>query len=166
MYLCLAHSNVSHLVFRISFLVINDHHWKGWTLTNCFTFRLSLCSENNEIYQKPRHFDGKIHLLYVFCFCLYNLPIYTYFPAGFNSLYLYRRWYRCFTTLSSFSFEDAHVERKDDLSLDQFRSQYDGKSPVRIELTFSFNSDLTTCGFSTLLFLWVFSESILLVWHH
>lgn len=68
--------------------------------------RLSLCSENNEIYQKPRHFDG------------------------FNSLYLYRRWYRCFTTLSSFSFEDAHVERKDDLSLDQFRSQYDGKSPV------------------------------------
>lgn len=50
--------------------------------------------------------------------------------AGFSSLYLYRRWYRCFTSLSSFSFDDGHVERKDDLLLDQFRSQYDGKGPV------------------------------------
>ncbi|XP_066350009.1 lysine-specific demethylase JMJ21-like isoform X3 [Miscanthus floridulus] len=40
------------------------------------------------------------------------------------------RWYRCFTTLSSFSFDDGHVERKDELLLDQFRSQYDGKGPV------------------------------------
>lgn len=50
--------------------------------------------------------------------------------AGFSSLYLYRRWYRCFTSLSSFSFDDGHVEREDDLLLDQFRSQYDGKGPV------------------------------------
>lgn len=75
--------------------------WKKTTLS-----RLSLCSENNEIEQKARHFDG------------------------FNSLYLYRRWYRCFTSLSSYSFDNGHVERKDDLSLDQFRPQYDGKSPV------------------------------------
>ncbi|CAM0873492.1 unnamed protein product [Alopecurus aequalis] len=75
--------------------------WKKTTLS-----RLSLCSENSEIEQKARHFDG------------------------FNSLYLYRRWYRCFTTLSNYSFDHGHVERKDDLSLDQFRSQYDGKSPV------------------------------------
>ncbi|XP_062211453.1 lysine-specific demethylase JMJ21 isoform X2 [Phragmites australis] len=75
--------------------------WKKTTLC-----RLGLCSENDEAYQKPRHFDG------------------------FNSFYLYRRWYRCFTTLSSFSFDDGHVERKDDLLLDQFRSQYDGKGPV------------------------------------
>ncbi|OQU92485.1 hypothetical protein SORBI_3001G350900 [Sorghum bicolor] len=75
--------------------------WKKTTLC-----RLGLCSENMEILQKPRQFDG------------------------FNSLHLYRRWYRCFTTLSSFSFDDGHVERKDDLLLDQFRSQYDGKGPV------------------------------------
>ncbi|KAL6650056.1 hypothetical protein ACP70R_014280 [Stipagrostis hirtigluma subsp. patula] len=75
--------------------------WKKTTLC-----RLGLSSENDEILQKPRHFDG------------------------FNSLFLYRRWYRCFTNLSSFSFDDGKVERKDDLSLDQFRSQYDGKGPV------------------------------------
>uniref|UniRef100_A0A0E0KEJ4 JmjC domain-containing protein n=1 Tax=Oryza punctata TaxID=4537 RepID=A0A0E0KEJ4_ORYPU len=75
--------------------------WKKTALS-----RLNLCSENDEIYQKPRHFDG------------------------FNSMHLYRRWYRCFTNLSSFSFDNGHVERKDDLSLDQFRSQYDGKCPV------------------------------------
>ncbi|PUZ40838.1 hypothetical protein GQ55_9G454900 [Panicum hallii var. hallii] len=75
--------------------------WKKTTLS-----RLSLCSENDENWQKPRQFDG------------------------FSSLYLYRRWYRCFTSLSSFSFDDGHVEKKDDLLLDQFRSQYDGKGPV------------------------------------
>ncbi|VAH33721.1 unnamed protein product [Triticum turgidum subsp. durum] len=71
-----------------------------------------------------------VHLLYVCCVCLFYFPIHTYFHAGFNSLYLYRRWYRCFTTLSSYSFDNGHVERKDDLSLDHFRSQYDGKGPV------------------------------------
>lgn len=75
--------------------------WKKTTLS-----RLSLGSDSSEIEHKARHFDG------------------------FNSLYLYRRWYRCFTTLSSYSFDNGHVERKDDLSLDQFRSQYDGKGPV------------------------------------
>ncbi|WVZ57166.1 hypothetical protein U9M48_007585 [Paspalum notatum var. saurae] len=75
--------------------------WKKTTLC-----RLGLYSENKDVWQKPRHFDG------------------------FNSLYLYRRWYRCFTTLSSFNFDDGHVERKDDLLLDQFRSHYDGKGPV------------------------------------
>jgi hypothetical protein len=66
--------------------------------------------------------------------------------AGFSSLYLYRRWYRCFTSLSSFSFDDGHVEKKDDLLLDQFRSQYDGKSPVS-SVNFWFNSDSTTLEF-------------------
>ncbi|VAI16791.1 unnamed protein product [Triticum turgidum subsp. durum] len=75
--------------------------WKKTTLS-----RLSLCSGNSELEQKARHFDG------------------------FNSLFLYRRWYRCFTTLSNYSFDNGHVERKDDLSLDHFHSQYDGKGPV------------------------------------
>ncbi|VAH33731.1 unnamed protein product [Triticum turgidum subsp. durum] len=99
--------------------------WKKTTLS-----RLNLCSENSELEQKARHFDGMVHLLYVCCVCLFYFPIHTYFHAGFNSLYLYRRWYRCFTTLSSYSFDNGHVERKDDLSLDHFRSQYDGKGPV------------------------------------
>uniref|UniRef100_A0A8R7QEH6 JmjC domain-containing protein n=1 Tax=Triticum urartu TaxID=4572 RepID=A0A8R7QEH6_TRIUA len=75
--------------------------WKKTTLS-----RLSLCSGNSELEQKARHFDG------------------------FNSLFLYRRWYRCFTTLTNYSFDNGHVERKDDLSLDHFHSQYDGKGPV------------------------------------
>jgi hypothetical protein len=100
--------------------------------TDSFISRLNLCSENSEIEQKARHFDGKIHTLLL---CLFILSFFNaYFHAGFNSLYLYRRWYRCFTTLSSYSFDTGHVERKDDLSLDQFRSQYDGKCPVSIEL--------------------------------
>lgn len=41
--------------------------------TDCFISRLNICSENDEIHQKPRHFDGKIRLLYVCSFCLYNL---------------------------------------------------------------------------------------------
>ena len=102
--------------------------------TDCFNFRLSICSENSETEQKARHFDGKIHQTYVCCVSLFYLLVNPYFNAGFNSLYLYRRWYRSFTTLSSYSFDNGHVERKDDLSLDKFRSLYDGKSPVRIEI--------------------------------
>lgn len=54
------------------------------------------------------------------------------FYAGFNSFFLYRRWYRCFTTLSVFSFDTGVLERKKDLALEEFRSQYDGKKPVKI----------------------------------
>ncbi|VAI30946.1 unnamed protein product [Triticum turgidum subsp. durum] len=99
--------------------------WKKTTLS-----RLSLRSGNSELEQKAHHFDGMVHLLYVCSICLVYLPIHTYFHAGFNYLFLYRRWYRCFTTLSSYSFDNGHVERKDDLSLDHFHSQYDGKGPV------------------------------------
>jgi hypothetical protein len=70
---------------------------------------------------------------------MFLLVLYPLLPAGFNSLYLYRRWYRCFTTLNNFSFDDGHVERKDDLSLDQFRFEYDGKAPVRIDSNFCFS---------------------------
>jgi tRNA(His) 5'-end guanylyltransferase len=68
-------------------------------------------------------------ILYVFVLFMFSAFTPTS-SAGFSSLYLYRRWYRCVTSLSSFSFDDGHVERKDDLVLDQFHSQYDGKSPV------------------------------------
>ncbi|WCJ43496.1 Bifunctional arginine demethylase and lysyl-hydroxylase JMJD6 [Euphorbia peplus] len=55
---------------------------------------------------KPRHFDG------------------------FSSLFLYRRLYRCNTSLLGFSFDSTNVERKKDLSSQEFSHQYDGRKPV------------------------------------
>ncbi|CAN0889949.1 Lysine-specific demethylase JMJ21 [Linum grandiflorum] len=49
---------------------------------------------------------------------------------GFSSLYLYRRLYRCNTTLDSFTFDGGNVERKKEISLEEFQHQYDGKKPV------------------------------------
>ncbi|XP_068312545.1 lysine-specific demethylase JMJ21-like [Pyrus communis] len=49
---------------------------------------------------------------------------------GFNSLFLYRRLYRCYTTLDGFAFDDGNVERKKDLTLEDFSRDYDGKKPV------------------------------------
>ncbi|XP_020092912.1 F-box protein At1g78280 isoform X3 [Ananas comosus] len=75
--------------------------WRKTTLC-----RLNLCAENEEVDHKTLHFDG------------------------FNSLFLYRRWYRRFTALSAFSFDSGTVERIKDLSLDEFKAQYDGQKPV------------------------------------
>ncbi|KAK6277496.1 F-box domain - like 10 [Theobroma cacao] len=49
---------------------------------------------------------------------------------GFSSLFLYRRLYRCHTTLDGFSFDDGNVERQKDLSAEQFHREYDGNKPV------------------------------------
>ncbi|XXG40438.1 hypothetical protein AAC387_Pa01g1154 [Persea americana] len=49
---------------------------------------------------------------------------------GFYSLFLYRRWYRCFTTLDSFSVDKDDLERKKDLSVEEFCLEYDGRKPV------------------------------------
>lgn len=49
---------------------------------------------------------------------------------GFNSLFLYRRWYRCRVALENFSFDNGDVERRGDTSSEEFCSQYDGKRPV------------------------------------
>lgn len=51
---------------------------------------------------------------------------------GFNSLFLYRRLYRCHTTLNGFSFDNGNVERKTELSLEEFHQEYDAKKPVLI----------------------------------
>lgn len=53
-----------------------------------------------------------------------------YLSAGFNSLFLYRRLYRSHTALHGFSFDNVTVERKKDLSIEEFYHQYDGKKPV------------------------------------
>ncbi|XP_062026333.1 lysine-specific demethylase JMJ21-like [Rosa rugosa] len=49
---------------------------------------------------------------------------------GFDSLFLYRRLYRCHTTLDGFSFDNGNVERKDKITLEEFSCDYDGKKPV------------------------------------
>lgn len=51
--------------------------------------------------------------------------------AGFNSFYLYKRFYRCNTSLDGFSFDNGNVERRKDISLDEFSKEYDAKKPVR-----------------------------------
>ncbi|CAL9064525.1 unnamed protein product [Musa banksii] len=74
--------------------------WKKTTL-----HRQNLYSKS-EICEKPRQFDG------------------------FISWFLYKRWYRCFTTLTAYSFDVGDIERKKSLTLEEFQSEYDGKRPV------------------------------------
>uniref|UniRef100_A0A7C9ARL2 JmjC domain-containing protein n=1 Tax=Opuntia streptacantha TaxID=393608 RepID=A0A7C9ARL2_OPUST len=49
---------------------------------------------------------------------------------GFYSLFLYRRLYRCYTTLEGFSVDNGNIEKKSNLSLEEFHNKYDGKKPV------------------------------------
>ncbi|XP_071710088.1 lysine-specific demethylase JMJ21 [Rutidosis leptorrhynchoides] len=51
---------------------------------------------------------------------------------GFNSLFLYKRLYRCYTQLDGFAFDQGNVERKTDLSQEEFFHQYDGLKPVLV----------------------------------
>ncbi|KAI3460046.1 hypothetical protein Pfo_016709 [Paulownia fortunei] len=52
---------------------------------------------------------------------------------GFSSMFLYRRLYRCYTSLNGFSFDDGNVERRENLSLEEFHREYDGQKPVLID---------------------------------
>ncbi|CAN8233943.1 unnamed protein product [Cochlearia groenlandica] len=74
--------------------------WKNTTL------HLEGVEENNDAYRKPMHFDG------------------------FSSLYLYKRFYRCNASLDGFSFDNGNVERRREISLDEFSKEYDAKKPV------------------------------------
>lgn len=51
---------------------------------------------------------------------------------GFNSLFLYRRLYRCHTTLEAFYADNGNVERIKDISLKDFYNEYDAKKPVML----------------------------------
>ncbi|TKY74386.1 F-box protein [Spatholobus suberectus] len=51
---------------------------------------------------------------------------------GFNSLFLYRRLYRCHTTLDAFYADNGNVERIKDISLKDFYNEYDAKKPVML----------------------------------
>lgn len=50
---------------------------------------------------------------------------------GFGSMFLYKRWYRCHIALESFTADKGVIERRANLSLEEFRTKYDGKKPVR-----------------------------------
>lgn len=52
--------------------------------------------------------------------------------TGFSSMFLYKRWYRCNMALESFACDTGVIDRKKNLSLEEFRSKYDGKKPVRL----------------------------------
>ncbi|RZC87778.1 hypothetical protein C5167_028230 [Papaver somniferum] len=75
--------------------------WKKTTLR-----RQGVAHKYVEYCRKPLHFDG------------------------FNSFYLYRRWYRSNTTLAAYSFDQGYIERKKNLSLEEFQNEYDVKKPV------------------------------------
>ncbi|RWW63145.1 hypothetical protein BHE74_00029691 [Ensete ventricosum] len=51
-------------------------------------------------------------------------------PADLARLSCVSRWYRCFTTLTAFSFDLGDIERKKTITLEEFQSEYDGKKPV------------------------------------
>ncbi|XP_075082440.1 lysine-specific demethylase JMJ21 isoform X1 [Nicotiana tabacum] len=70
--------------------------------------QLNVTFENNESCRKPLHFDG------------------------FNSLFLYRRLYRCYTSLNGFYYDTGNVERAKNLSIEEFHDKYDGQKPVLI----------------------------------
>lgn len=50
--------------------------------------------------------------------------------AGFSSLFLYRRWYRCNVNLSHFGVDGQMIDKRHGLSLEEFVSNYDGMKPV------------------------------------
>lgn len=60
---------------------------------------------------------------------VYNMLMGTQF-AGFNSMFLYCRLYRCYTSLNGFYYDTGNVEREKNLSIEEFRDKYDGQKPV------------------------------------
>lgn len=76
-------------------------------------------------------FFSKSNVAAICYFCLFIFCVRMVY-AGFSSLFLYRRLYRCYTTLNNFSFDDGNVERRKGISFEEFSSDYDGKKPVLI----------------------------------
>lgn len=99
---------------------------------------MDLPIESDILCQKPLRFDGNgwfslgfsgLHL------AILSVPSSANFDwilsfAGFNSLFLYRRLYRCYTTLNGFGFDNGNVERSKNLSLEEFYDKYDEQKPV------------------------------------
>lgn len=75
--------------------------WKKTTL-----YRQNLCIKIGEFQRQPLQFDG------------------------FSSLFLYRRWYRCFTRLDRFTSDNKDLERMNHHTLEEFNYTIDEKKPA------------------------------------
>lgn len=51
-------------------------------------------------------------------------------------MFLYKRWYRGHIALESFAADTGIIERRENLSLEEFRIKYDGKKPVRFDISY------------------------------
>lgn len=51
-------------------------------------------------------------------------------------MFLYKRWYRGHIALESFAADTGVIERRENLSLEEFRIKYDGKKPVRFDISY------------------------------
>lgn len=49
---------------------------------------------------------------------------------GFSSLFLYKRWYRCFTTLDKFTLDTKDIERRNNCALEEINYKIDEKKPI------------------------------------
>jgi hypothetical protein len=114
---------------------ILESYYKSDANISCWC-RHNLCKDTAETYHKPLQFDGNNLcswlLIYSFFYLCYFHISCCFSPlSGFFSFFLYKRWYRCHTSLSSFSSDTGDLERKEDISHDEFSLNYDGKKPVR-----------------------------------
>lgn len=75
----------------------------------------------------------KVVVFYFYSLANMIMVVLSTHGAGFNSLYLYKRFYRCNASLDGFSFDDGNVERRRDISLDEFTKEYDAKKPVCLQ---------------------------------
>lgn len=73
-----------------------------------FLYRLGYVKKGTAVLKPPLHFDG------------------------FGSMFLYKRWYRCHIALESFAADTGVIERRENLSSEEFHTKYDGKKPVRV----------------------------------
>ncbi|KAI7741220.1 hypothetical protein M8C21_019779 [Ambrosia artemisiifolia] len=92
---------------------------------------LCLSKENRELQYKGSWKRTTLHGLQVLDKCVDPCKKPLHFD-GFNSLFLYKRFYRCYTRLDGFAFDQGNVERKTDLSLEEFVQQYDAQKPVLV----------------------------------
>jgi tRNA(Arg) A34 adenosine deaminase TadA len=59
--------------------------------------------------------------------------------AGFYSIFLYRRWYRCHVDTRQFGVDTGVIDRRHNISFEEFVSTYDGKKPVYLYISFLYN---------------------------
>ncbi|KAJ0988627.1 hypothetical protein J5N97_006983 [Dioscorea zingiberensis] len=90
-----------NLILKTGGLIKYRGSWKKTVL-----YQQNLCTEFEDSLGKPLQFDG------------------------FYSLFLYRRWYRCVTSLGTFAFDSGVIERKKNLTVEGFHSNYDSRKPV------------------------------------